>query len=71
MKELILFTVKGSGEFPFDMLRYDCCWPRCTDDIAAMLAGRGKREIRLATYSRVTHARWVSFNWNIVDMRTL
>ena len=23
----IEFTVRGTGEFPTDMLRYDCCWP--------------------------------------------
>lgn len=22
------FTVEGSGQFPIDMLRYDCCWLR-------------------------------------------
>lgn len=25
-------TISGMGEFPLDMLRYDACWPLCSDD---------------------------------------
>lgn len=31
MKYRQYFTVAGSGPFPIDMLRYDCCW--LTDEI--------------------------------------
>lgn len=37
------FTVKGSGQFPLDMLRYDQCWPTGTDDAS-------KIETSLARY---------------------
>ncbi len=26
------FTVRGRGEFPLDMLRYDSCWPQQSVD---------------------------------------
>ena len=28
------FEVTGRGEFPWDMLRYDSCWPQTSDDVA-------------------------------------
>lgn len=30
------FTVRGRGEFPLDMLRYDHCWPRAFEDAEKM-----------------------------------
>jgi hypothetical protein len=35
-KTLFKFTVVGSGVFPFDMLRYDQCWPASENDSAAI-----------------------------------
>ena len=29
-------VVEGTGEFPFDMLRYDACFPTTSEDAAAM-----------------------------------
>jgi hypothetical protein len=71
------FTVRGSDLFPFDMLRYDQCWPKSQDDTAAMerttrrrggMESRGPVEITLMTYSesRPTVPRWESFNWIVV-----
>jgi hypothetical protein len=70
---LIKFTVEGSGPFPFDMLRYDACWPASENDSAVL--ERMDREARrhrtvftltLATTVHVTEARWESFGWKVV-----
>lgn len=73
--ELRDFTVEGHGEFPFDMLRYDSCWPYQQED-AAQLASRRyerdtnvqRRRIVLQGIQDPTKARWQSFNWNVVGM---
>lgn len=36
-KYLTRFTVKGDGRFPFDMLRYDSCFPVGPRDVDALL----------------------------------
>jgi hypothetical protein len=65
-----LFTVEGSGTFPFDMLRYDCCWPYSEGYDSGQLEPheRGKRRVVLATRWRnaPTVGRWNSFNWRVV-----
>jgi hypothetical protein len=69
------FTVEGSGVFPFDMLRYDACWPRseATDSLAlqAGLYGEGapKRQVTLLTdsVSSPTIRRWESFTWRVLN----
>ena len=67
------FTVQGSGEFPFDMLRFDRCFPTSP---AASLAmgyfpdGRGRtmREVELCTDEcSITPARWESFGWRVTQ----
>lgn len=60
------FTVRGAGEFPFDMLRYDECYPKTGDDVASMLASR-RREVTLITHRRFgpTSNRWASFMWSV------
>ncbi len=68
------FTVSGSGAFPFDMLRYDSCWPANAEDSAKIEAiargesGRGV-SINLWTSDRnfevPTIGRWESFNWKV------
>jgi len=30
----ITFAVKGRGQFPFDMLRYDVCFPSTSEDVS-------------------------------------
>jgi hypothetical protein len=61
------FTVKGTGEFPFDMLRYDAAWPNASDD-AAKMGARGWRSVRLTTQQNgaPTAARWESFGWKVI-----
>ncbi len=57
------FTVRGRGEFPLDMLRYDCCWPRIGEDVMkirpcyANVTAESKdnlttREVTLSTYAQ-------------------
>jgi hypothetical protein len=73
--------VKGLGDFPLDMLRYDGAWPRTEMDtgvIAATMYGRGgprlSREERDNLVVEITgtspggpSCRWPSFMWRVVD----
>lgn len=59
------FTVRGTGQFPFDMLRYDQCWP--TDNTHA-LAGTEPREVRMLGVNQPTVDRWISFGWMVDKM---
>lgn len=72
--------VRGRGEFPVDMLRYDRCSPFRESDSANVQCGHGpEREVeviaireggnRIKNYMPFTHARWESFGWKIVDVR--
>lgn len=71
------FTVEGSGEFPFDMLRYDACYPKTQDDVAAMTYGKPfRRSVRLChgfTTNNFTPTieRWNSFLWAVKDTEQL
>lgn len=67
------YYVTGSGEFPWDMLRYDACWP--TDSIEAFKMGIGfwghddeykkLRSIKMRSYREPTIGRWSSFTWSV------
>lgn len=70
-------TVRGSGPFPFDMLRRDGCYPRQTPDADALGAcalGCDPLELRTVTLVHVsaqafwmpTRERWESFGWRVV-----
>lgn len=61
------FVVIGRGVFPFDMLRYDSCYPMCPED-AGRLAELDKRAVALVTVSHVapTIGRWNSFGWQVI-----
>lgn len=69
------FIVEGSGIFPFDMLRYDHCWPkREAEDSPGLAVGMygesaGIRRVTLLTDSHTapTLRRWESFTWRVVD----
>lgn len=70
------FTVKGAREFPFDMLRYDRCWPKTeAHDVTAMAPHHrsdeyGKvREVRMIGINEPTIDRWHSFGWKIDNIR--
>lgn len=67
------FVVEGSGEFPFDMLRYDSCWPATAEDAAKLQSFyRDKRRVELRSdgYMTPTPERWASFNWRVVSEET-
>lgn len=62
------FTVTSSYEFPWDMLRYDQCFPASTDD-AMKMTQEGKRTIRLRCHNHLgipTVDRWRSFGWSVL-----
>lgn len=72
----VTFRVVGSGSFPVDMLRYDACWPRDQDAVAAFHESgeRGytrsvwlsRHEVeRPAGFGGVTIDRWASFGWRV------
>lgn len=61
-----IYRVEGHLSFPFDMLRYDSCWPVRGTDVEN-LQGREKRLVLLRSNKRPTVDRWASFGW-YVDM---
>lgn len=61
------FFVRGSGPFPYDMLRYDRCYPAGPGDAAAIKPTHlwDERTICLFTEARtITPDRWRSFGWS-------
>jgi hypothetical protein len=60
------FTVEGSGEFPFDMLRFDACFPASMSD-SEELERTDARSIELETLSPTspTPERWRAFRWTV------
>ena len=69
-----LFTVEGNGQFPYDMLRYDACWPTSARDADNMHGNDGDygrlRRISLTSardpWMAPTSGRWKSFGWRVV-----
>ena len=75
---LFRLTVKGSGEFPFDMLRYDGCFPEAERESGKLYyhaSFEHPREIELHMVSfndkGPTKGRWQSFGWNVVKTEQL
>lgn len=72
--KLKFFTVAGRGQFPFDMLRYDQCWPVGSDDTVNLDAPETAeeykkiRQVKLATFGNHTPARWSSFGWSATQL---
>lgn len=80
------FTVRGGGEFPLDMLRYDGCFPKDSDAIRAISlihhdsvvdrATKAPRDVELIRYhaykndANLTPRRWESFCWQITTTET-
>lgn len=69
----VIFDVTGNGIFPWDMLRYDECFPYSPEE-AAKFQGLDDEDrectIRLATYSpdtavRPSARRWATFGWTV------
>ena len=73
------FKVKGQSLFPLDMLRYDRCYPRTQEDVAAIservhpAQGNEEVEIELVSISKSkewvkpSEDRWLSFQWPVVS----
>lgn len=68
---ITVFVVEGGGDFPFDMLRYDQCYPASESDAHAM----GHERTRQVTLIRCsvnpsppTFRRWDSFVWRVVSV---
>lgn len=67
------FTVKGSGVFPLDMLRYDVCYPQEQEDAFKILESPDVRTVTLIKpvddkNSTPTPARWQSFGWEVISL---
>lgn len=65
------FYVIGDGEFPFDMLRYDSCYPVTGEAVLRMSQNGDRRCVELASRQprglwRPTESRWMSFGWTAV-----
>ncbi len=74
MAKVYRFKVRGRGEFPFDMLRYDSCWPETSGDVHEMFYDKNIKEERIKlrdimflSNSPPTKARWSSFMWSVVS----
>jgi len=69
-----VFLVEGEGDFPFDLLRQERCWPARPQDGKAIAIGmRGDivptyRQVALATHNPVgpSQRRWRSKGWIII-----
>ncbi len=67
------FHVTGSGDFPFDMLRYDGCYPaRETDAAKLPWCILNVRTIRLVKVGvdrtwEPCRERWAAFRWRVSD----
>ncbi len=70
--------VRGRGQFPFDMLRYDACYPSTPEavsniEISKWDVGRQSNDFRDVRLSKVhegkdphwTPDRWSSFGWTM------
>jgi len=69
-RRLYEYHVTGTGHFPYDMLRYDECWPASGDAVGKMdqdvtLGDRSARSVKLRSYHPPTVDRWLSFTWSV------
>lgn len=75
------FEVRGTIDFPIDMLRYDCAAPATGEDVSKIMAdvygGHGVRVARIVTLRRFypvggnpnpEAARWASFGWEVISI---
>jgi len=68
--EVTDFAVTGRGDFPWDMLRFDECWPTGIEDGNAIggvsQRGTDRRSVRLRTHriGGPSLKRWESFGWH-------
>lgn len=75
-----IVTVRGTGYFPIDMLRYDRCTPATEEDsgniVRDMPTAEGYSErtvdVRYEGPTKEPHVtvdRWKSFGWTVVSTR--
>ena len=65
--------VRGRGQFPIDMLRYDQCYPRTGDDAHKIASARDDRAVVIVTKSDDpiacwTERRWASYLWRLTPI---
>ncbi len=61
------FIVRGFGEFPIDMLRYDKCWPKTEEDSAKIInPPDGRYDVSLLGNSTPNTGRWKSFCFSVL-----
>lgn len=66
-----IVTVRGSGAFPIDMLRYDAAHPYQERDSAAIehiARSREVGDVRVVMTHEPTAERWASFGWRVVSI---
>lgn len=74
MKYRTDYRVEGSGEFPFDMLRYDCSFPATEPESGKLHSHRrDHRHVLLSKYHSdkiplICEPRWQSFGWRVVEI---
>lgn len=67
------FVVQGQAFFPLDMLRYDTCYPSCSDAITKMAALKSEhpRKIQLTARAhkdwKPCTPRWATFGWKVIQ----
>lgn len=69
-QKLYVFTVKGRNNFPYDMLRYDRCYPKSESE-SVLLSDMIDRDRTITLMSSVkppTNDRWKSFGWQVIEM---
>lgn len=73
---MVTFTVEGGGSFPFDMLRYDACYPDTEAKDSHQLEWLGQpglRQVRMRhrvlkdeNLFNYPSPRWTSFGWRVL-----
>jgi hypothetical protein len=64
------YTLLGHGDFAFDMLRYDSCWPADPASASNLSVTRADstymspREVTITGIRPPTTGRWQSFGWH-------
>lgn len=67
---LFVYWVTGRGQFPYDMLRHDACWPAKSNDADkldwhGMADYNAQRSICMYSWRAPTVDRWSSFLWSV------
>lgn len=62
------FVVRGTGDFPLEMLSRDAAWPASEDDAVVMYRDGEERTVRLHSVVTPHVHRWRSFDWNVLEV---